>query len=161
LALLDFNGLPLAIPAVSAVSDVKFRYINRSGSPLVLSASGVIKVATAANVDATATSSPAAVGRNEATQAALSAATSFAADTVGYSAIALGSFVANSTSAPLLVFARDAAAAGTANRDMSCADGRGLIAVELYVATRLTAARFDGYTLSETMLAALTPVITQ
>jgi hypothetical protein len=161
LALLNSLGLPLALPAVSAISDIKFRYINRAGNPLVLSGSGVIKIATAANADATSTSVPAAVGRNEATQAALAAATSFAVDTVGYSAIPLGGFVANAASTPLLLFARDAAAAGTTNRDLSCADGLGLVAVELYCITRLTAARFDGYTLSEAMLTALTPVITQ
>lgn len=158
LALLDSNGAALQLPANSAIYDVKFRYYNLGGNPLILATAGVIKVGTAANVDATSTSVPAAVGRN-ASGTALGTATSFAADTSGHSVIPIDAPIANSSAASLLVFARDAAAAGTASYNMSCADGRGLIMAEVFAVTRLPASRFDAFTLSDTLLATLTPVI--
>ncbi len=159
LPLLDQNGAALTIPAASIVTDIKFRYFNAAGNPIILSTAGVLKVALAANADATSASVAAAVGRTGGTGAALAAATSFAADTAGSSAITLGGSVANASAAPLLLFARDAAAAGTANYNMSCADGRGLVLVELFCQTRAVASRRPGYTLSQAIETAISPVI--
>ena len=159
LALTDSTGAALTIPAASIVSDIKFRYFNAAGNPIVLSTAGVLKVALAANADATSASVAAAVGRTGGTGAALAAATSFAADTSGSSAITLGGSVANASAAPLLLFARDAAAAGTANYNMSCADGRGLVLVEVFFQTRGVASRRPAYTLSQAIETAIFPVI--
>lgn len=158
LALLDSNGAALQLPANSIVHDIKFRYYNLAGNPLILATAGVIKVATTANADANSTSVPAAVGRNAA-GTALSTATSFPADTFGHSAIPLQTPVANATAGALFVFARDAVAAGTNSFNMSCADGRGLIMVELFASTRLAPSRFDAFTLSDALLATLTPTM--
>lgn len=158
LALLDSNGAALQLPAASIIHDIKFRYYNLAGNPLILATAGVIKVAPLATSDATLTTTAAAVGRNAA-GTALGAATSFAADTFGHSVIPIQTPVAIATATPLLVFARDSAAAGSASYNMSCADGRGLIMVELFASTRLAPSRFDAFTLSDAVLNSLTPVL--
>lgn len=128
--------------AITLNVEQQFLYAGfRTLHPLTLASAGVLKVAQASNADATAATTVAAIARTD-RATALAAATSFPANTSGWSLARLGT-VTQPTAATLRLFGRDAGAAGAA--DVAISPGVGapvsaagvptaLVIVELFVA---------------------------
>ena len=145
--ILKEDGSALTVPASTHFRGLSFRVI---GEGLTLSANGVLKVAAAAETDATSASAIAAV-----TTAA--AATSIPTGSAGTSVIQYAG-VANGSASTLKLFGTDAAATGTA-RNITSPGGNSLVVVELFYVRRQGAIAESDVTLSKTDKELITRVI--
>ncbi|NJL82882.1 MAG: hypothetical protein HC890_07855 [Chloroflexaceae bacterium] len=142
---LNLDGSALTLLAGELVTAMTFRL----GHGLTLATSGVLKLALASNANATASSVGAVLRTSDTTP--LAPATSFAADGAGWALITFQAPVA-ATAAPLALFGRDAAAAGTADVAIAPAAGAptgddgqptAIVVVELFTLSRKIPIRAD------------------